>query len=129
MTGTISRYVQDIPPYSWEGSIVTGWVDCGHDPGHWVSAYTAYDSVPFQLFPLPSMYQTKAVIIAMIITAVVSISVTIFCFQTKVRMEKAFPGHPALYTHTFGFGTWAGLGGPRTLWARGFPSLMLSSHV
>uniref|UniRef100_A0A2I3T6M1 Transmembrane BAX inhibitor motif containing 1 n=1 Tax=Pan troglodytes TaxID=9598 RepID=A0A2I3T6M1_PANTR len=32
----------------------------------------------------PSMYQTKAVIIAMIITAVVSISVTIFCFQTKV---------------------------------------------
>ena len=34
-----------------------------------------------------SMYQTKAVIIAMIITAVVSISVTIFCFQTKVRVE------------------------------------------
>ncbi|ELK17217.1 Transmembrane BAX inhibitor motif-containing protein 1 [Pteropus alecto] len=32
----------------------------------------------------PSMYQTKAVIIAMIITAVVSISVTVFCFQTKV---------------------------------------------
>ncbi|KAF0871826.1 LFG3 protein, partial [Crocuta crocuta] len=30
------------------------------------------------------VYETKAVIIAMIITAVVSISVTIFCFQTKV---------------------------------------------
>lgn len=35
------------------------------------------------------MYNTKAVIIAMIITAVVSISVTVFCFQTKVR---ASPG-------------------------------------
>ncbi|KAM8788440.1 protein lifeguard 3 [Rhynchonycteris naso] len=33
---------------------------------------------------ISSMYQTNAVIIAMIITAVVSISVTIFCFQTKV---------------------------------------------
>uniref|UniRef100_A0A8C6HKX6 Transmembrane BAX inhibitor motif containing 1 n=1 Tax=Mus spicilegus TaxID=10103 RepID=A0A8C6HKX6_MUSSI len=33
---------------------------------------------------ISSMYETKAVIIAMIITAVVSISVTIFCFQTKV---------------------------------------------
>lgn len=33
---------------------------------------------------ISSFYNTKAVIIAMIITAVVSISVTIFCFQTKV---------------------------------------------
>lgn len=33
---------------------------------------------------ISSFYETKAVIIAMIITAVVSISVTIFCFQTKV---------------------------------------------
>ncbi|XP_055429419.1 protein lifeguard 3 [Bubalus kerabau] len=33
---------------------------------------------------ISSVYKTKAVIIAMIITAVVSISVTIFCFQTKV---------------------------------------------
>ncbi|XP_057406695.1 protein lifeguard 3 [Balaenoptera acutorostrata] len=33
---------------------------------------------------ISSVYDTKAVIIAMIITAVVSISVTIFCFQTKV---------------------------------------------
>jgi hypothetical protein len=39
----------------------------------------------------PSMYQTKAVILAMIITAVVSISVTIFCFQTKVRIWRVLP--------------------------------------
>lgn len=121
MTGTISRYVQDIPPYSWEGSIVTGWVDCGHDPGHWVSAFTTYDSVLFHLFPLPSMYQTKAVIIAMIITAVVSISVTIFCFQTKVRMEKALPWPPCpSYTHLW---VWH-LGRPgraQNLVGRGFP--------
>lgn len=38
----------------------------------------------FMTGTIASMYQTKAVIIAMIITAVVSISVTIFCFQTKV---------------------------------------------
>lgn len=31
------------------------------------------------------MYQTKAVLIAMLITAIVAIIVTIFCFQTKVR--------------------------------------------
>ncbi|XP_043849313.1 protein lifeguard 3-like [Dromiciops gliroides] len=31
-----------------------------------------------------SMYNTKAVILAMIITAIVTIAVTIFCFQTKV---------------------------------------------
>ncbi|XP_020724564.1 protein lifeguard 3 [Odocoileus virginianus] len=33
---------------------------------------------------ISSVYNTRAVIIAVIITAVVSISVTIFCFQTKV---------------------------------------------
>lgn len=38
----------------------------------------------FMTGAISSMYETKAVIIAMIITAVVSISVTIFCFQTKV---------------------------------------------
>ncbi|XP_064142757.1 protein lifeguard 3 isoform X2 [Loxodonta africana] len=38
----------------------------------------------FMTGTISSMYNTKAVIIAMIITAVVSISVTIFCFQTKV---------------------------------------------
>nr|KAF6337587.1 transmembrane BAX inhibitor motif containing 1 [Myotis myotis] len=38
----------------------------------------------FMTGTISSMYQTKAVIIAMIITAVVTISVTIFCFQTKV---------------------------------------------
>lgn len=38
----------------------------------------------FMTGTISSMYETKAVIIAMIITAVVSISVTIFCFQTKV---------------------------------------------
>ncbi|NXC20478.1 LFG3 protein, partial [Corythaeola cristata] len=32
-----------------------------------------------------SMYETKAVLIAMLITAIVAIIVTIFCFQTKVR--------------------------------------------
>ncbi|NXX33049.1 LFG3 protein, partial [Nicator chloris] len=38
------------------------------------------------------MYQTKAVLIAMIITAIVAIIVTIFCFQTKARRGM----HPAL---------------------------------
>lgn len=46
------------------------------------------------------MYETKAVIIAMIITAVVAIAVTIFCFQTKVRMGKALPWPPCPLTHT-----------------------------
>lgn len=55
------------------------------------SLFMASASGPSQrCFLFPSMYETKAVIIAMIITAVVSISVTIFCFQTKVRMGKAF---------------------------------------
>ncbi|NWV34348.1 LFG3 protein, partial [Grantiella picta] len=39
-----------------------------------------------------SMYQTKAVLIAMVITAIVAIIVTIFCFQTKARRGT----HPAL---------------------------------
>lgn len=38
----------------------------------------------FMTGTISSTYETKAIIIAMIITAVVSISVTIFCFQTKV---------------------------------------------
>ncbi|XP_021558999.1 protein lifeguard 3 isoform X2 [Neomonachus schauinslandi] len=38
----------------------------------------------FMTGTISSVYETRAVIIAMIITAVVSISVTIFCFQTKV---------------------------------------------
>lgn len=48
------------------------------------------------------MYKTKAVIIAMIITAVVSISVTIFCFQTKVRALEGqpLPGHPIPLSYT-----------------------------
>ncbi|PKK17153.1 transmembrane BAX inhibitor motif containing 1 [Columba livia] len=33
---------------------------------------------------IASMYQTKAVLIAMLITAIVAIIVTVFCFQTKV---------------------------------------------
>lgn len=60
-----------------------------------------------------SVYETKAVIIAMIITAVVSISVTIFCFQTKVRV-------------------WGGVGGaslatppPLSLYKPGPPGLAL----
>ncbi|NWR87516.1 LFG3 protein, partial [Furnarius figulus] len=34
---------------------------------------------------IASMYQTKAVLLAMLITAIVAIIVTIFCFQTKAR--------------------------------------------
>ncbi|NWT58762.1 LFG3 protein, partial [Erythrocercus mccallii] len=41
---------------------------------------------------IASMYQTKAVLIAMLITAIVAIVVTIFCFQTKARRGM----HPAL---------------------------------
>ncbi|NXB82088.1 LFG3 protein, partial [Donacobius atricapilla] len=40
---------------------------------------------------IASMYQTKAVLIAMLITAIVAIVVTIFCFQTKARRGM----HPA----------------------------------
>ncbi|NXJ20944.1 LFG3 protein, partial [Dicrurus megarhynchus] len=41
---------------------------------------------------IASMYDTKAVLIAMLITAIVAIIVTIFCFQTKARRRR----HPAL---------------------------------
>ncbi|NXH39044.1 LFG3 protein, partial [Dicaeum eximium] len=41
---------------------------------------------------IASMYETKAVLIAMLITAIVAIVVTIFCFQTKARRGM----HPAL---------------------------------
>ncbi|NXL03917.1 LFG3 protein, partial [Mesembrinibis cayennensis] len=43
---------------------------------------------------IASMYQTKAVLIAMLITAIVAIVVTIFCFQTKARRGTcpALPG-------------------------------------
>ncbi|NXP30282.1 LFG3 protein, partial [Leiothrix lutea] len=41
---------------------------------------------------IASMYGTKAVLIAMLITAIVAIVVTIFCFQTKARRGM----HPAL---------------------------------
>ncbi|KAF4796931.1 Protein lifeguard 3 [Turdus rufiventris] len=41
---------------------------------------------------IASMYQTKAVLIAMLITAIVAIVVTIFCFQTKARRGM----HPVL---------------------------------
>ncbi|NWH88361.1 LFG3 protein, partial [Aegithalos caudatus] len=45
---------------------------------------------------IASMYQTKAVLIAMLITAIVAIVVTIFCFQTKARkgMHPALPSVP-----------------------------------
>ncbi|NWU09069.1 LFG3 protein, partial [Cephalopterus ornatus] len=36
---------------------------------------------------IASMYQTNAVLIAMLITAIVAIIVTIFCFQTKARRD------------------------------------------
>ncbi|NXM52845.1 LFG3 protein, partial [Illadopsis cleaveri] len=41
---------------------------------------------------IASMYGTKAVLIAMLITAIVAIVVTIFCFQTKARRGM----HPTL---------------------------------
>ncbi|NXG58809.1 LFG3 protein, partial [Hemiprocne comata] len=40
---------------------------------------------------IASMYRTNAVLIAMLITAIVAIIVTIFCFQTKVRKGHALP--------------------------------------
>nr|XP_009503443.1 PREDICTED: protein lifeguard 3-like [Phalacrocorax carbo] len=40
---------------------------------------------------IASMYQTSAVLIAMLITAIVAIVVTIFCFQTKVDFTSC-PG-------------------------------------
>uniref|UniRef100_A0A480RIM2 Protein lifeguard 3 isoform 1 n=1 Tax=Sus scrofa TaxID=9823 RepID=A0A480RIM2_PIG len=48
----------------------------------------------FMTGTISSVYDTKAVILAMIITAVVSISVTIFCFQTKVGAWRALPWLP-----------------------------------
>ncbi|KAJ8778968.1 hypothetical protein J1605_013202 [Eschrichtius robustus] len=62
-------------------------------PGHGPRRRFPWNIILLTLFTLAmgymtgtiaSVYDTKAVIIAMIITAVVSISVTIFCFQTKV---------------------------------------------
>ncbi|XP_046778091.1 protein lifeguard 3 isoform X2 [Gallus gallus] len=41
-------------------------------------------AMSFMTGTIASMYQTKAVLIAMLITAIVAIIVTIFCFQTKV---------------------------------------------
>lgn len=68
----------------------------------------AYASGLSQLLPC-SVYDTKAVIIAMIITAVVSISVTIFCFQTKVRAPEgpslATPSPCFIQTWPSGLGT------------------------
>lgn len=51
-----------------------------------------------------SMYNTKAVLIAMLITAIVAIVVTIFCFQTKARRGM----HPALPSlgQVWGAGQW-----------------------
>ncbi|NWI78348.1 LFG3 protein, partial [Dryoscopus gambensis] len=46
----------------------------------------------FMTGTIASMHQTKAVLIAMLITAIVAIVVTIFCFQTKARRGT----HPAL---------------------------------
>ncbi|KFQ50197.1 Protein lifeguard 3, partial [Nestor notabilis] len=41
---------------------------------------------------IASMYQTNAVLIAMLITAIVAITVTIFCFQTKARSGRPRQG-------------------------------------
>ncbi|NXC32406.1 LFG3 protein, partial [Campylorhamphus procurvoides] len=52
---------------------------------------------------IASMYQTKAVLIAMLITAIVAIIVTIFCFQTPARRGichvLACPALPAARQH------------------------------
>ena len=80
------------------GSVCSGGVGhpglvvfCTGHPGQGPPGCGGFEVSHVCLWPLSclpsSMYQTKAVIIAMIITAVVSISVTIFCFQTKVRVE------------------------------------------
>ncbi|XP_075789103.1 protein lifeguard 3 isoform X2 [Pelodiscus sinensis] len=41
-------------------------------------------AMSFMMGAITSMYSTKAVLIAMVITAIVAIAVTVFCFQTKV---------------------------------------------
>ncbi|NXP45257.1 LFG3 protein, partial [Heliornis fulica] len=48
---------------------------------------------------IASMYRTNAVLIAMLITAIVAIIVTIFCFQTKVRRGMTCPALPAACQH------------------------------
>ncbi|NXS86980.1 LFG3 protein, partial [Erpornis zantholeuca] len=53
---------------------------------------------------IASTYNTKAVLIAMLITAIVAIVVTIFCFQTKARRRM----HPALLSVGQVWGTGAG---------------------
>ncbi|NXT21745.1 LFG3 protein, partial [Syrrhaptes paradoxus] len=45
------------------------------------------------------MYRTNAVLIAMLITAIVAIIVTIFCFQTKARRGMTCPALPAACQH------------------------------
>ncbi|NXN79841.1 LFG3 protein, partial [Bombycilla garrulus] len=61
---------------------------------------------------IASMYRTQAVLIAMLITAIVAIIVTIFCFQTKARRGM----HPALPSvgQVWGAGHWRHMGSPVT---------------
>ncbi|NXI30808.1 LFG3 protein, partial [Sterrhoptilus dennistouni] len=47
---------------------------------------------------IASMYRTNAVLIAMLITAIVAIVVTIFCFQTKAR-RGIYPALPSVGQH------------------------------
>lgn len=102
MTGTISRYIQG-QSAMFLGDVCYGGGACMGASGQGPSGSGGFEVshtwlMPPASQPLPlSMYQTKAVIIAMIITAVVSISVTIFCFQTKVRRvwrAPPWPRHP-----------------------------------
>lgn len=76
MSGTISRFVfgSSSPPY-------TKAAHCDNDALHPVIFYV---SLLITICIFYSYYDTKAVFLAMGITAVVCIAVTIFCFQTKV---------------------------------------------
>ncbi|NWX63509.1 LFG3 protein, partial [Promerops cafer] len=65
---------------------------------------------PEVTFFVCSMYQTKAVLIAMLITAIVAIVVTIFCFQTKAR-RGTYPALPSV-GRVLGAGQWEHPGHP-----------------
>uniref|UniRef100_A0A8C9AQB0 Transmembrane BAX inhibitor motif containing 1 n=1 Tax=Prolemur simus TaxID=1328070 RepID=A0A8C9AQB0_PROSS len=86
---TFVRSGRDKPLHSWEGvlwgsGVFLGWQEPSGSGDFEVICTWLMPLASLNSFFPPSMYQTKAVIIAMIITAVVAISVTIFCFQTKV---------------------------------------------
>ena len=59
--------------------------------------------VKVSLNPFISHYDTKSVFLALGITAVVCIVVTVFCFQTKVRECCTYYKTELLYCHFFTF--------------------------